>query len=311
MRPNISGNSIQLKIVSLGITSLFFKKAIFNSIVLPVRLCLSFYTALFSYSTPLNDSEDFAMNIVFIRMKQLFYDISLSFSAFLSNLEVVNILLAVSLFILLSRLLNNQFNYADAASAESKTDSKHQKAVTLGLIILTGLYLSIVSIVVIPYFKESKDVGDFTPARLQKEMDEIKSMYAASFNQQLVPDFTKDTVYTFNKAKADSVLTIGEKAEYLSRLNERLDYLANQANNNISIAAKKFKDFEEDIKQKTEALYKLTILKYGSNSLRLKSSEVQDYYDIVLSSYNYNMVNANSMYNAQYGSLLQQDKYYK
>jgi len=281
------GDTLKARIVSLGITSLLFPAGIEMIFIYPFKLLfrslISFYSSIDELITG-SSKNGFQDTLSF-----LFTTTSRDLNSWFQSYSVVSILLALTAWSLIGKLIDSFKGSGSTTQNPSESDIIRQNII-LGLVLAMSIYLSLAAIITVPYFTENKDL-ELKEEPLKDQLDRIKIGYEnntfTSFSIEK-PKFEIDSAVLISMSKIPNL-------QVKAYINQIYDYW----NENYSANMRIRKSAEDGLIQENELFKKKLISEesnvistYNTESINLKSklklsfkSSLAEYYRNFTESY--------------------------
>ena len=172
---NIFGDSIETRIVSLGITGVFFSKGLMMIFLHPVQILLQslllFYSSINSIVANSSKSQEEFLNVV----TRLFSSITENLNSWFQFYSVGSIFLALAAWSLIGQFIDSYKN-SDLKTPNKLEHDILRQNIVLALIFFLSIYLSMAAIITVPYFTENTE-KELKEEPLKDQLDRIKERY--------------------------------------------------------------------------------------------------------------------------------------
>lgn len=172
---NIFGDTIETRIVSLGITGLFFPIGLKMIFLYPIQILLQslllFYSSINSLVANNTTNQDEFLSVV----SRLFSSAMENLNSWFQFYSVGAIFLALAAWSLIGQLIDSYRN-SDLTKPNKPEHDILRQNIILGLIFILSIYLSLAAIITVPYFTENKD-QELKEEPLKDQLDRIKDRY--------------------------------------------------------------------------------------------------------------------------------------
>lgn len=206
----IFGDSLSVRLIGLGITSIGFPKVVYSVIVAPLYLFIELFfnlpTRLYMnwFGNEISDRREYSLNKIFQWITYLIQDIGNEFAKalnkFIATLNITDTVLALSAWILIGQLLSP----SDAVSTTSTQSLKNSRLVSyfhnlssatrqnilLSVIFILSAYLSITAIAAIPWLLQVESSEVLNRDRLQQRLDGT-ILTQIEFDQKFPQDYLR------------------------------------------------------------------------------------------------------------------------
>jgi hypothetical protein len=187
----IFGSTLKTRIISLGITTLFFSTGITMIFFHPAEIL---FQCLMNFYSGINDvkanHEGGFGNVLTNIFSSVFGNLNQQFQDFRIGPAIV----AIAAWSLIGQLVDS---YSSGMSTEAKSKDKAlRQNIILGLVFILSIYLSFAAIITVPYFTETTQPNESKEEFLKIQLDEIQKNSDAKATLMVkpeAPEFEIDT----------------------------------------------------------------------------------------------------------------------
>lgn len=191
----IFGSTIKTRIISLGITCVFFSTGLTMIFFLPLEILfqslMNFYFGISDLSQKVSGDAGFGsvMTNIFSKM---FGNLGQQFHAF----KIAPVILAIAAWSLIGQLVDS-YNGDEITNENKPKNNALRQNVILGVIFILSIYLSFAAIITVPYFTETTEPNQAKEDFLKAQLDDIQKNSDAKTTLMVkpeAPEFRMDTV---------------------------------------------------------------------------------------------------------------------
>ncbi len=196
----IFGNTLRTRIVSLGITSLFFSTGIMMIFFEPVHILFkslsNVYYGINEIAQNTNPADKgFGTNI----FSAIFGNLGNQFQ----NFKIGPVVLALAAWSLIGQLIDSY--QGNGITSENRKNNAVRQNVILGLIFVLSIYLSFAAIITVPYFNEKAETAESKEEFLKTQLDEIQKHSDVKTTLMVKPEAPEFEMDTFIIKKIESI----------------------------------------------------------------------------------------------------------
>ncbi|MDO9254733.1 MAG: hypothetical protein Q7U54_04405 [Bacteroidales bacterium] len=286
---NIFGDTIETRIVGLGITGLFFPYGLKLIFLHPIQILLQSLSLFYSGINSIVARNTTDQNEFFSILSRMFSSAMENFNNWFQFYSIGVIFLTLAAWSLAGRFIDS-YKTSEVKGPNKPEHDILRQNIVLVLIFLLSIYLSLAAIITVPYFTENKD-QQLKEEPLKDQLDRIRERYEKNTFSSFSPD---KPIFQIDSALLGTISKIR---------NEQIKNNATQVykswNENYERNIKTRKDIEDRLIQENEAFKtKLTdeetkvVSTYSTESFNLKSklklsfsNSLVEYYKNFMQSY--------------------------
>jgi hypothetical protein len=220
----IFGNTLKTRIISLGITCLFFSTGVTMIFILPLELLfqslMNFYAGVSDLKKVSGDGFGNVMTNIFTAM---FGNLNQQFEAF----KIGPAILAIAAWSLIGQFVESYIG--DGTQSKPKNNPLRQNVI-LGLIFVLSIYLSFAAIITVPYFSETTDPNASKEEFLKTQLDEIQKNAGAKTTLMIKPEAPEFGIDTTVLNKIENIPNAKAKASLKEHWREAKEDYSNSIN---------------------------------------------------------------------------------
>lgn len=265
---NIFGDTIETRIVGLGITGLFFPNGLRMIFLHPIQILLQSLSLFYQSINSIVAQNNTDQNEFFSVISRMFSSAMENFNNWFQFYSIGTIFLTLAAWSLISQFIDSYKTNGIKNSNRSDHDILRQNIV-LVLIFVLSIYLSLAAIITVPYFTENKDL-ELKEEPLKDQLDRIRERYEknkfSSFSSD-IPIFNLDSAILINIGR----ITNTDKQKFATQMYKywNQNYVRNMKARE-SIGNRLIKE-NETFKSKLNDEETKVVSTYTSKSIDLKS----------------------------------------
>lgn len=221
----IFGSTLKTRIISLGITSLFFSTGVTIIFFLPFEIVfqsvVSFYSGISELTQKAGRDIGFG-DVLTTIFTSLFGNINQHFQDF----KIGPVILAMAAWSLIGQLADSYNDDGITTQDKPKYNTLRQNIV-LGLIFILSIYLSFAAIITVPYFTETIAPNEEKEEFLKTQLHEIQLNSHAKTTLMVKPDAPEFEIDTFIINKIDAIQNPVKKTQVKDIYREAKEDYAN------------------------------------------------------------------------------------
>ncbi len=196
---NIFGDTIETRIVGLGITGLFFPNGLRMIFLHPIQILLQSLSLFYQSINSIVAQNNTDQNEFFSVISRMFSSAMENFNNWFQFYSIGTIFLTLAAWSLISQFIDSYKTNGIKNSNRPGHDILRQNIVIV-LIFVLSIYLSLAAIITVPYFTENKD-QQLKEEPLKDQLDRIRERYEknifSSFSSD-IPIFNMDSAILIN-----------------------------------------------------------------------------------------------------------------
>ncbi len=196
---NIFGDTIETRIVGLGITGLFFPNGLRMIFLHPIQILLQSLSLFYQSINSIVAQNNTDQNEFFSVISRMFSSAMENFNNWFQFYSIGTIFLTLAAWSLISQFIDSYKTNGIKNSNRPDHDILRQNIVIV-LIFVLSIYLSLAAIITVPYFTENKD-QQLKEEPLKDQLDRIRERYEknifSSFSSD-IPIFNMDSAILIN-----------------------------------------------------------------------------------------------------------------
>jgi hypothetical protein len=212
---NIFGDTIETRIVGLGITGLFFPNGLRMIFLHPIQILLQSLSLFYQSINSIVSKNTTDQNEFFSVISRMFSSAMENFNNWFQFYSIGIIFLTLAAWSLIGQFIDSYKSNGIKNPIRPDHDILRQNIV-LVLIFFLSIYLSLAAIITVPYFTENKD-QQLKEEPLKDQLDRIRERYEkntfASFSSD-IPAFNMDSAVLINIGR----ITDSDKQYYAARM---------------------------------------------------------------------------------------------
>jgi hypothetical protein len=223
----IFGNTLKTRIISLGITTLFFSTGITMIFFQPLEIM---FQCLMNFYAGVNDVQQGTGAKSFERaLTGIFSTMFGNLGEQLKAFKVGPVIVAIAAWSLIGQLVDS---YNGEGATKNKSKNALRQNIILGLIFILSIYLSFAAIITVPYFTETTVPNESKEEFLKTQLDEIQKNAGDKTTLMVKPDAPEFEIDTIILNKIENIPNVQvktslkeqwreAKADYTNSINSR------------------------------------------------------------------------------------------
>lgn len=220
----IFGSTLKTRIISLGITCLFFSTGISMIFILPLEILfesmMNFYAGISDLKKTAADGFGNVMTNIFSAM---FGKLGQQFEEFKIGPAIV----AIAAWSLIGQFVDSYIG--EGAEGKPKNNPLRQNVI-LGLVFVLSIYLSFAAIITVPYFTETSNPNEAKEEFLKTQLDEIQKNADAKTKLMIKPGAPEFIIDTIVLNKVNGISNQQAKAKLVEQFREAKEDYSNSLN---------------------------------------------------------------------------------